>query len=71
MQAKTLRKAIIEAKRFIEAANLVEIKDVTGTGPITAGKHWEAVVEYTKESASCKRASMDLTRVLADLRNGR
>lgn len=70
MQAKTLRKAIVEAERFIESAKNVEIKDVSGTG-MMKGKHWEAVVEYTKECASCKRSSMDLTRVLADLRNGK
>jgi len=57
---KTLTKAIHEAARFIKAAEDVrdspdEFKYITGN----------------KQTAACKRASMDLTRALADLRQNR
>ena len=68
MRAESLKKAIREAERFIEIAKQVKIENISGEG-MMKGKHWESVVEYTKECASCKRASMDLTRALADLRN--
>ncbi len=57
MNEKTLATAIAEAKRFLKAANAAQdgIKSVYA---------WVG----TKESGACKRASMDLTRALADLR---
>ncbi len=61
MKVNALRNSIKEAERFIEIAKLVKIK--------TLGyKKYECVEDYTKESAACKRASMDLTRALAQLR---
>ena len=69
MKAETLMAAIAEANRFIAIAAQVEFEMVTGTHDM-AGEKWDSVREYTKESAACKRASMDLTRVLARLRNG-
>lgn len=66
MEVSTLKKAIAEAKRFIEAAENVPIVNTTYAN----GKPY-VYVEYSKQSAACKRASMDLTRVLADLRQGR
>ena len=70
MRAETLKQAIAEARRFITIAGKVKIRTVNGTYQM-AGKSWLVVDEYTKESASCKRASMDLTRILADLRLNR
>jgi hypothetical protein len=70
MEATTLKNAILESERFIRAARKVKIKKITGTHSM-AGKTWDDVEEYTKETATCKRASMDLTRILADLRLGR
>lgn len=64
MNAETLRTAIAEAKRFISAAEKVGItKYVSDTD-----EEWESVPGYTKESAAAKRASMDLTRALAEMR---
>ena len=54
MNTDTLNKAISEAKRFIKAAERVEF-DRWGFG-------------NCKETAAAKRASMDLTRALADMR---
>ena len=59
MKVSKLNNAINEAERFIALARRVKIKD--------CGKH-KIVEDYTKESAACKRASMDLTRALADMR---
>ena len=67
MKIETLNKAIKEAERFIEAAKAVPIVN----SRYTNGKPRIYAEEYTKQSAACKRASMDLTRVLADLRQGR
>lgn len=53
---KTLDEALVEAHRFIKAAKALRAKRITDT-----------VVEH----AACKRASLDLTRKLADLRQGR
>lgn len=55
----TLDAAIAEAKRFIGAAEQLKVANVT--------HHWT----NPKENGACKRASMDLTRKLADLRQGR
>lgn len=65
MKTKTLARAIAEAQRFILAAG--------NTKPAT---HWKdgtklAHQDGGKEVAATKRASMDLTRTLADLRGGK
>ena len=61
MKKTILRKAINEAKRFISR------------GEIYLKKYPEddEYIYASKESGSVKRASMDLTRVLADLRQVR
>lgn len=69
MKVENLKEAISEAERFLEIAGQVKIKKVVGTHQ-AAGKTWLVVEDYTKETAACKRASMDLTRALAKLRNG-
>ncbi len=61
MEVTALRNSIKEAERFIRIAKLVKIEEL-------GVKKYEFVVIGTKESATCKRASMDLTRVLAQLR---
>lgn len=58
MTTKTLRVAIAEAKRFIAAAEKCEPRTFEN-------------IQYfpgSKDSGAVKRASMDLTRALADLR---
>lgn len=54
MTAETVKLAVAEAKRFIEKA-----------GKIKAGHLY---FQTSKESAAARRASMDLTRALAEMR---
>lgn len=58
MKAEALQNAIAEAERFILVAKKVEI----------IGISYKHVQDCTKESAACKRASLDLTRALAEMR---
>lgn len=58
MMTNTLKRAIDEAQRFINAARQ--------TDPGTYGGQ-----QAGKEVAATKRASMDLSRVLAELRTGK
>ena len=67
MTYEALQTAIAEAKRFLESAKRVKVVDVVGTH-MMAGKKWKRLETGTKESATCKRASMDLTRALARIR---
>jgi len=62
MTLKTLNTAIAEARRFIKRAKLAKKTNYNGKG--------EHVLWCSKESAACKRSSMDLTRALAELRKG-
>ena len=65
MTKQTLDKAINEAKRFIKAAEQVKVhSSVNGD----TGKLWYYLDAPTKASGACKRASMDLTRALAEMR---
>jgi hypothetical protein len=59
MNIETLNRAISEAERFLKSAKEVQQQaEHTSWGWITG----------TRYSAACKRASMDLTRALSDLR---
>ena len=61
----TVRRAIDEAKRFIERAE---------HHLFMRQPHWsipDIVVDDPKASGAMKRSSMDLIRLLADLRQGR
>ena len=64
MKDTTLELAVAEAQRFLEKAEMY--KDATAGLP--EGKAW---MTAGKERSSVKRASMDLTRALSDLRQGR
>ena len=63
MEREVLNEAVKEAKRFLRVANrMISIED------------WEAHhgdIYASKYSAAVRRASMDLTRALADLRRPR
>jgi len=63
MNTTMLELAITEADRFKYAARIVlaTLKCKKETGPITG----------TAQTSACRRASMDLTRVLAQLRKTR
>lgn len=54
MTPETIKTAVAEAKRFIAAAKRLEATDQVWSNP--------------KESGALRRASMDLTRALADMR---
>lgn len=65
MNKDTLRDAVVEAERFIKAANQVvfERKSSKPNGVF----YWDEIVNH-KEAAAAKRASLDLTRALAKMR---
>ena len=65
IRVKTLEKAVAEAKRFLEAAEVV--KRVAGRTEYVKGDPWYCGGQYC---AAAKRASMDLSRALADVRRG-
>jgi hypothetical protein len=69
MKPETLRRAISEARRFIELAEAVPITSYPAEYQVRSIGY--DVMETGKASGAAKRASMDLTRVLADLRQGR
>lgn len=60
MKTATLNRAIREAERFILLA-----KETTPSIGYNGKSEW---IEAGKHAATTKRASMDLTRALADLR---
>lgn len=55
-----LKKAVAEARRFIEAAEDVQVED-------TSSAHL-VIMKGRKENATCRRASLDLSRALSELR---
>ena len=65
IRVKTLADAVAEAKRFIEAAAIVE--RAAGVNEYSKGDPWYEGGQYC---AAVKRASMDLSRSLAGLRRG-
>ncbi len=65
MEIETLKTAMQEAERFLKRAEIL-LKKSTEDGEF---KHYR--FNSSKDSASVKRASLDLTRSLADLRQGR
>lgn len=62
VKAKTLDKAIAEAERFLAAAEIV--KRSAGTTEYTTGDKW---YEGGQHCAAVKRASMDLSKALAQV----
>jgi hypothetical protein len=62
MEAKTVKKSILEARRFRELADLAYDTEFDKDKEYAYGG---------KNTAAMKRASMDLSRALADLRQGR
>jgi len=65
IRAKTLEKAVAEAKRFLEAADVVE--RCAGSSEFIKSDHWYCGGQYC---AAVKRASMDLSKALASVRRG-
>jgi hypothetical protein len=69
MEAKTLQRCIEEAREFIKLAKAIPLRTVEVEGE--SSKRTVTYIEAGKASGAMKRASMDLTRALADLRMGR
>lgn len=59
MNSKTIERAALHAERFLTSVKAVE-RNVESDGT--------AFITGTKETAACRRISMDLTRALANLR---
>ena len=59
MSPATLKRAIVEAQRFIAVAKAIHIRPDRKPDDYFLG---------SKETAAAKRASMDLTRALAEMR---
>jgi hypothetical protein len=57
MRKESMQKAIAEAKRFIEAAEMA-FPDLSSNSQVNGTKH----------TAAARRASLDLTRALAEAR---
>jgi hypothetical protein len=64
MKTETLDRAVIEAKRFIRAASKTK-PEIGYSGRISYSQN------PGMDVAATKRASMDLSRALADLRGGK
>lgn len=60
MNGQTLRQAIKDAKRFLKLANEVLVESESDTSLL--------FITGSKTTGACKRASMDLTRSLAEMR---
>lgn len=71
---KTLDEAMVEAARFLKAAKaLRKARKQSASkykGPVALVEDWQHYDQH-RQHAACKRASLDLTRKLADLRAGR
>ena len=63
ISVNTLDRAIAEAKRFLEAA--AEVKRSARSYPTTSGR----IYEGGSACAAAKRASMDLSKILARVRS--
>lgn len=68
IQDKTLDEAMVEAARFLKAAKALRAARKEAIAAGTFGCWSDGT---PRESAACKRASLDLTHKLADLRAGR
>ena len=72
MQYETLLETIAEAERFLERAkHLAKVHKNVTTNSVTVKVPRPYIGYLPKDQGLVKRASMDLTRALADLRQGR
>lgn len=71
MNYSTLISAIDETERFLKRAKLLAKyhKNISTNETVKVPR--EAMYDNPKEQGAVRRSSMDLTRVLADLRRGR
>ena len=66
MKADAIRNARTEAIKFLDSVDKVQITRIQFSDG--RGEGFDQVVEHTKDSAACRRASMDLTRALTRMR---
>lgn len=66
MNRQSLTTALVEAERFLERAREAQAEFVWTDFTNQAGGYWRH--EHAPDTAAAKRASMDLTRALAELR---
>jgi hypothetical protein len=66
MKYQALQVAISEAERFLKKANELMVNENKLREQAVVGPY--VIDGYSKETAAAKRASMDLTRALAELR---
>ena len=64
MNEENLKTAIAEAERFLKAAKAVKWE----RRPVTSPQPFHYIWADTTKTAAAKRASMDLTRALAQMR---
>lgn len=64
MNSHSLDRAILEAAQFIKQARVLR-------AALKLDKTTNRKAKHPRESGATRRASMDLTRALADLRQGR
>jgi hypothetical protein len=69
MRVEQIKKTIAEARRFLELADHFEFEERHGTGAM-AGHSWKEAVTPSRINAAIRRASLDLSNALADLRKG-
>jgi hypothetical protein len=68
MDKKKLDTAVNEAKKFLDRVKELQAEQKKTTTYMYEGKPFISVPSCPKESGAVRRASMDLTRALADLR---
>ena len=66
MKISTIKNTVLEAVRFCDAAAAV-VTRAKKEQPVGNTSEWMEI-NYTKETAALRRASMDLTRALAKMR---
>lgn len=72
MNKSTLIDAVAEAKRFVSAAEAALAADTVARAQLANIRPtWPDLCSNPRENGAVRRASMDLTRKLADLRAGR
>ena len=72
MEIATLIAAVAEAKRFVSAAEAALAADTAARARlVNIRPTWPGLCNNPRENGALRRASMDLTRKLADLRAGR
>ena len=69
MNIKSLAKAKAEAQRFLNVASHVVVVESRFIEGPNRGKRFRLIEQPSKASAACLRASMDLTRALAEMRH--